>query len=85
MYSIEGENLIPLFKEINGIKEPYNECRQHLPDTYIHTGYIDIFNSKIVRKGTISGDRVYPYVLENTGIVDIDTMYDWEKAEKLLS
>ena len=44
MYSIEGENLIPLFKEINGIKEPYNECRQHLPDTYIHTGYIDIFN-----------------------------------------
>ena len=85
MYSIEGENLIPLFKEINGIKEPYNECRQHLPDTYIHTGYIDIFNSKIVRKGTISGDRVYPYVLENTGIVDIDTMYDWEKSEKLLS
>tara|TARA_Y100000593_G_C4293776_1_gene329571 strand:- start:1045 stop:1752 length:708 start_codon:yes stop_codon:yes gene_type:complete len=85
MYSIEGENLIPLFKEINGIKEPYNECRQHLPDTYLHTGYIDIFNSKIIRKGTISGDRVYPYVLENTGIVDIDTMYDWEKAEKLLS
>ena len=85
MYSIEGKNLIPLFREINGIKEPYNECRQHLPETYLHIGYIDIFNSSIVKKGTISGDRVYPYVLENEEIVDIDTAEDWERAEKLLS
>ena len=85
MYSIEGKKLIPLFKEINGIKEPYNECRQHLPDTYLHVGYIDIFNASIVEKGTISGNNVFPYVLENEEIVDIDTMEDWEKAEKLLS
>lgn len=84
MYTVEGKELIPLFKEINGIKEPYNECRQHLPDTYLHVGYIDIFNSEIVKRGTISGNRVYPYVLENQEIVDIDTAEDWKKAEKLL-
>lgn len=85
MYSVEGKELIPLFKEINGIKEPFNECRQRLPDTYLNVGYIDIFNSEIVKKRTISGDRVYPYVLENKKIVDIDTMEDWKKAESLLS
>ena len=42
MYTIDNNILTPLHKEIEGIKEPYNECRQKLPKTYLHNGYIDI-------------------------------------------
>ena len=30
MYRIENNILEPLFREVNGIKEPYNQCRQNL-------------------------------------------------------
>ena len=42
MYRIIDKDLVPLFKEVNGIEEPYNQCRQNLPNTYLHNGYIDI-------------------------------------------
>ena len=61
MYKIENNNLKPLFKEVNNIKEPYNQCRQILPQTYLHNGYIDILNTNIIKNGTISGDNIYPF------------------------
>ena len=82
MYSIGNNTLIPMHREINGIKEPYNQCRQALPKTYLHNGYIDIFKTSIVHDGTISGERIYPYVMDKSDTIDIDTMDDWFKAEK---
>ena len=84
MYRIQNNELTPLFKEVDGIKEPYNECRQILPETYIHNGYIDIIKSDIVhKKNSITGDRIYPYVMDKNEYHDIDTIEDWKKAEKL--
>ena len=40
MYRINNNNLVPLFQEINDIIEPYNQCRQKLPQTFLHNGYI---------------------------------------------
>ena len=60
------------------IIEPYNECRQNLPQTYLHNGYIDILNTNIVENGTISGNKIYPYVMSNIEIHDIDTSKDLE-------
>ena len=87
MFTVDKENnkLNPLFKEINGIKEPYNQCRQILPQAYLHIGYIDILNVDIIKKGTISGENVYPYIMENKDIIDIDSEEDWQKAEELFS
>ena len=68
MYSIENNTLNPLFKELNEIKEPYNQCRQVLPKTYLHNGYIDIFKASIVEKGTISGEMIYPYIMHKSDI-----------------
>ena len=84
MYSISGEELTPLFYEINGIKEPFNECRQNLPETYLHIGYIDIFKSSIVSENTLSGNKVLPYIIEDEVVVDIDTEEDFRRAEKIL-
>lgn len=83
MYSIDTKdnNLIPLFKEIKNIKEPYNQGRQFLPKTFLHNGYIDIIKTSILSKNTISGEKIYPYLMNKNDTIDIDTEDDWEKAE----
>lgn len=84
MYSIDDNILNPLYEEINGIKEPYNMGRQMLPQTYLHNGYIDIFNTEIIFQGSISGNNIYPYIMEKNEIIDIDTIDDWNIAKKNL-
>ena len=82
MYRIVDRQLIPLFDEVNGIKEPYNECRQMLPQAYIHNGYIDIIKSSIIYdKKSITGDPIYPYIMNSNEYHDIDTEKDWKDAE----
>jgi len=76
MYTIENDELKPLFKKCGEINEPYNSLRQLLPKTYLHNGYIDIFNTDIVRKGTITGYKIYPYLMNDEDTIDIDTMED---------
>jgi CMP-N-acetylneuraminic acid synthetase len=86
MYMVNNKNLIPLFKNINNINEPYNQCRQLLPETYIHNGYIDIIKSKIIYdKHSITGDLIYPYIMSKDEYNDIDTEEDWQLAEKKLN
>jgi len=81
MYTINNTILKPLFNKLNNINEPFNECRQILPQTYIHNGYIDILNTSILKRNTISGNNIYPYIMSKHDIHDIDTLNDWEKAE----
>ena len=81
MYNIVDNQLLPLFTEINNIKEPYNQCRQVLPKTYLHNGYIDIFNADIINNNTISGLNIYPFIMNKWDVIDIDTDDDWIKAE----
>ena len=83
MYKIENNNLIPYLKNYDAVIEPYNICRQDLPDSYLHNGYIDIINYSLLEKGMISGDNILPYVMESTDTLDIDTMEDWHRAEKM--
>ena len=76
MYSINNEELTPLFNEVNNIKEPYNQARQILPQCYLHNGYIDILNADILKNDTISGNRIYPFVMNNDNNIDIDEKKD---------
>lgn len=88
MYTLsKNENkplLQPLYTEVNGIDEPYNQCRQYLPKTYLHQGYIDIFKTDLLLKNKISGTRIYPYVMDKKDTIDIDSIDDWKKAEDYL-
>ena len=83
MYIIENNELIPYFKSYGDIKEPYNQCRQALPISYLHNGYIDILNSEIVKRGTISGEKIYAYIMNKNDTIDIDSNEDWKKAENI--
>ena len=84
MYSINNNKLEPLFREINGIIEPYNHCRQNLPNTYLHNGYIDILNTNIVKDKKISGENIYPYLMTEEEYHDIDYEEDLIKVETIL-
>jgi len=78
MYSVDtDQNLLkPLFNKVNDITEPYNQARQILPQCYLHNGYIDIFNVAILKNNTISGDRIYPYIMNEYDNIDIDYIKD---------
>ena len=86
MYTINENktNLLPLFNTFENINEPFNQCRQFLPKTYLHNGYIDIIKTSILKNNTISGNNIYPYIMNKTDTIDIDTIDDWNNANNNL-
>jgi YrbI family 3-deoxy-D-manno-octulosonate 8-phosphate phosphatase len=83
MWRFNGENrpLNPLL-EVEGIAEPYNAPRQILPPVYWQTGHIDAIRvSTITQKKSLTGDVIYPLVIDPRYTVDIDTLVDWAKYE----
>jgi N-acylneuraminate cytidylyltransferase len=74
----------PLLK-VEGIAEPYNAPRQNLPPIYWQTGHIDAIRvSTIAEKHSLTGNVVYPLVIDPRYTVDIDTLPDWAKYEALV-
>ena len=83
MYTKNGEELVPLFEEVNGLSEPFNIGRQYLPKTYLHNGYVDILKPEIIKKNKLSG-KILAYEMTESDSIDIDTEQDWVKAERRL-
>lgn len=86
MWRFNGENkpLNPLLG-VDGIDEPYNAPRQILPPVYWQTGHIDAIRlSTITQKKSLTGDVIYPLLIDQKYTVDIDTLPDWEKYEALV-
>jgi len=42
----------------------------------LHNGYIDILNTSILNKKTISGDKILPFVMCGNDNLDIDVIED---------
>jgi len=81
----EGRPLKPLL-EVPGIAEPYNAPRQILPPVYWQTGHIDaIRTATIEQKKSLTGDVIYPLVIDPRYTVDIDNLSDWVKYEALVT
>jgi N-acylneuraminate cytidylyltransferase len=71
--------------EVEGITEPYNAPRQILPPTYWQTGHIDVIRtSTISQRHSLTGNTIYPLVIDSRYTVDIDTPADWAKYESLV-
>lgn len=86
MWRFNGERkpLNPLL-EVDGIAEPYNAPRQILPPVYWQTGHIDAIRvSTITQKKSLTGDVIYPLLIDPKYAVDIDTLTDWAKYEALV-
>ena len=78
MYTIQDNVLVPCFSTYHSLEQPYNAARQLLPPAYLHNGYIDICNVEILKRGTISGSKIYPFLMTPCENVDIDTAEDWQ-------
>ena len=81
----EFESIQPII-DFDGIDESYNAPRQALPETFWHSGQIDIIRPEtILNKSSMTGKKVLGYELDDRYAVDIDTPSDWMMAEiKLL-
>jgi len=69
---------------VKDIEESYNIPRQELPDIYFQTGDIEVITRDTILSGSVSGNAVFPLVLQHDDMVDIDTKLDFKKAEKRL-
>jgi YrbI family 3-deoxy-D-manno-octulosonate 8-phosphate phosphatase len=83
---LDGENgPMKHVLDVEGISEPYNAPRQILPPVYWQTGHIDAIRvSTIAGKQSLTGDVVYPLLIDPRYTVDIDTLSDWAKYEALV-
>ena len=85
MWRFAGEDkpMKPLL-QIDGIAEPYNAPRQILPPVYWQTGHVDAIRvATIQQKHSLTGDVLYPLVIDPRYTVDIDNLSDWAKYEAL--
>jgi YrbI family 3-deoxy-D-manno-octulosonate 8-phosphate phosphatase len=83
-FSGEGKPLEQLLR-VKGIPEPYNAPRQILPPVYWQTGHIDAIRTRtIANKKSLTGDVIYPLVIDPKYTVDIDTPADWVKYEAVI-
>lgn len=86
MWRFNGDDqpLRPLL-DVPGIPEPYNAPRQILPPVYWQTGHIDVIRvATIANKNSLTGDVIYPLLIDPKYTVDIDTLADWAKYEAVI-
>jgi YrbI family 3-deoxy-D-manno-octulosonate 8-phosphate phosphatase len=86
MWVLSGEDApMKNLLSLPGLDEPYNAPRQVLPPIYWQTGHIDaIRRETILQKGSMSGERVYPLVIDARYTVDIDNLNDWARYEAMV-
>ncbi len=65
--------------------EAYNMPRQELPPTYWQTGHIDAIRTKVILDGSMSGEVIYPCLIDSQFSVDLDNTQDWQGAEEKIS
>jgi N-acylneuraminate cytidylyltransferase len=80
MWRIEGGRLHPLLEHED--PEPFNLPRQALPSTFWQTGHVDAaWTRTLVEKGSMTGNRIAPLVIDPRLATDIDTEQQLRLAE----
>lgn len=83
MFTINPEGYLdPIMKHMHPV--PYLLRRQDLPDVYYYNCVIDVTRpSTIFDKHSMTGDRIFPYVMNPDEVIDIDSPRDLKVAECL--
>ena len=69
---------------ISDIEEPYNFPRQELPEAYFMTGDIEAARRETLLTGSVSGNKIYPLIINPEDKIDIDSIEEFKIAEKRL-
>ena len=85
MWSISNKGAMRPILTVTGLREAYNAPRQELPAIYWQTGHVDAIRSDVIlTRRSMSGDVIFPLVIDPIYTVDIDTELDWKNAERLV-
>lgn len=85
MWRLAADGSLKPLLTVKGLSEPFNSPRQALPATYWQTGHMDAVRpSVILDKGSMSGRRILPLVVDSRFVVDLDKPSQWPLAESLL-
>lgn len=85
MWQIGANGLLHPLIQLPGMPEPYNAPRQALPEAYWQTGYVDAaWTDTILGKHSMTGEHILPLVIDPSEWIDIDSVDDWRRAERLL-
>ncbi|MGV8026807.1 MAG: cytidylyltransferase domain-containing protein [Anaerolineaceae bacterium] len=85
MWHIQPDGILKPILTVTGVQEAYNAPRQELPSVYWQTGHIDAIRpATILKKKSMTGDVIYPLIIDPSYTVDIDTMTDWRNGEQLV-
>ncbi|MHB8807065.1 MAG: cytidylyltransferase domain-containing protein [Anaerolineaceae bacterium] len=85
MWHIQSDGVLKPILTVAGVHEAYNAPRQELPSVYWQTGHIDAIRPEtIMQKRSMTGDVIYPLIIDPSFTVDIDTMTDWHNGEQLV-
>jgi N-acylneuraminate cytidylyltransferase len=85
MWRIGQDGQLAPLLEVEGIPEPYNAPRQILPAVYWQTGHIDVIRPDVIlKKESMSGEVILPVRIDPAFTVDIDTLGDWDRYERVV-
>lgn len=81
----EGADVLEPLLRVDGIPEPYNAPRQILPEVWWQAGLLDVFRTETVTmQRSMSGKNISYIKVRSEYAIDIDTIEDFELAEKLV-
>jgi CMP-N,N'-diacetyllegionaminic acid synthase len=86
MWRVDGARMQPVLKGAEG-NVPWHSCQYaSLPPVYVQNASLEIAWTRVTSGecGSISGDRILPFFTERYEGVDVNSLYDWDYAEKLV-
>jgi len=85
MWHIADSGAMTSILKVQGLKEPFNAPRQSLRPTFWQTGHIDVIRREtLTDKQSMSGDLIYPVMIDPAYSIDIDTPLEWQRAERIV-
>ena len=83
MWLKNGNKIKPFFN--SGLFEQYNIPRQKLPKVFFQAGNFEFFKINYKSKiGSVSGKKIFGYLIEGFLSADVDSLADLKKARNLL-
>lgn len=77
----DAEKPMQQLLSVPGVAETFNMPRQSLPQTYWQIGTLDVIRTEVIEKGSMSGNKILPFVVDQQYAADIDDLASFIAAE----
>ena len=85
MWVVNDSGTLDPLLTVPGVAEPFNLPRQELPEVRWHIGVLDLVRTDVVTQtNSLSGKTIIPLKVDRAASADIDTLDDFERAEKTM-